>query len=66
MFVFFENVYLFSVYLRLVVWYVIVVYFLFKGIDFFYYFRLDFFDFKVDEEGEIYVCLKCERKLKND
>nr|XP_034325732.1 uncharacterized protein LOC105342684 isoform X4 [Crassostrea gigas] len=64
--VFLENAYLSPVHLRLAVWYVIVVHFLSKGIDFSYHLRLDSFDFKVDEEGETYACLKRERKLKND
>lgn len=62
---FLENASSSPIRLRLAVWYVVLVHFVCKGIDFSYYLRLDSFEFKVDEEGATYACLKRERKSRD-
>lgn len=62
---FFENAYLSPINLRLAVWYIIAMNFVSRGLGFYYQLRIDSFDFKVDEEGSTYACLKREQKSRD-
>lgn len=60
-----ESAYSSPVNLRLAMWYIIAIHFVSRGLEFHHQLRVDSFDFKVDEEGSIYACLKHETKQKN-
>lgn len=60
-----ESAYSSPINLRLSMWYIIAIHFVYRGLEFHYQLRVDSFDFKVNEEGSIYACLKHETKLKN-